>query len=248
MDSPVHKIEMRDLCFQYERKPLLDHISLHVAEGEFVSLLGASGCGKSTILNLLAGIVRADSGAMFVDGKPISGMSSHFAYMPQNDLLFPWKSILDNVCLYGRIHGDLKQVRTRARELFPAFGLAGYEQAYPSELSGGMRQRAAFLRTALCGADILLLDEPFGALDVISRSDMQDWLCAMRSQLGRTALLVTHDIDEAIYLSDRICVLGDTPTHIVREIEITETNRTRDWLYGQSDLRKLLHATIRGRT
>ncbi len=246
MDSKDYKVEIRRLRFQYERKPLLEDVSLHVAEGEFVSLLGASGCGKSTVLNLLAGILRPDSGEMLADGQPISGMSGHFAYMPQNDLMFPWKTILENVCLYGRIHGGVRQARKQARALFPAFGLAGYENAYPHELSGGMRQRAAFLRTALCGADILLLDEPFGALDVISRGDMQDWLCAMKERLNRTALLVTHDVDEAIYLSDRIYVLGGTPTRVVREVSIAEDDRTRDWLYDQGALRKALHAAIRG--
>ena len=246
MKTKPFKVEVRRLCFQYERKPLLDNVSLNVAEGEFVSLLGASGCGKSTVLNLLAGILRPDSGEVLVDGQPLSGMTGHFAYMPQNDLLFPWKTVLENACLYARIHGDLRAAREQAKALFPAFGLAGYENAYPNELSGGMRQRAAFLRTALCGADILLLDEPFGALDVISRGDMQDWLISMKGSLNRTALLVTHDVDEAIYLSDRIYILGGTPTRVVREVAIPEKDRTRDWLYGQGELRKALHAAIRG--
>ncbi len=246
MDTKPLKIEVRRLGFQYERKPLLQNLSLNVAEGEFVSLLGASGCGKSTVLNLLAGILKPDSGEMLLDGQPLHGMTGHFAYMPQNDLLFPWKTVLENACLYARIHGDLRAAREKAKALFPIFGLSGYENAYPHELSGGMRQRAAFLRTALCGADILLLDEPFGALDVISRGDMQDWLYAMKESLNRTALLVTHDVDEAIYLSDRIYILGGAPTHVVLETAVTEKNRTRDWLYGQGDLRKALHAAIRG--
>ncbi len=246
MPNNRDKIQIRGLCFQYEHRPLLENVSLRVADGEFVSLLGASGCGKSTVLNLLAGILAPDRGEMLVDGQPISGMTGHFAYMPQNDLLFPWKTILENVCLYGRIHGGMREARRQARALFPAFGLAGYENAYPNALSGGMRQRAAFLRTALCSAEILLLDEPFGALDVISRGDMQDWLSAMKAQLNRTALLVTHDVDEAIYLSDRIYVLGGTPTHVVYEVAVQEKNRTRDWLYEQGELRKILHARIRG--
>ena len=246
MDNNSYKVEVRDLCFQYENRPLLDHISLHAARGEFVTLLGASGCGKSTILNLLAGILRPDSGDLFVDGQRIAGMSGHFSYMPQNDLLFSWKTILENVCLYGRIHGGIKQAREKAKSLFPAFGLEGYENAYPNELSGGMRQRAAFLRTALCGADILLLDEPFGALDVISRGSMQDWLSSMKLSLNRTVLLVTHDVDEAIYLSDRIYVLGGKPTGIVNETGIPEKNRTRGWLFDQVNMRKALYASIRG--
>ena len=246
MDSNRRKVEVRGLCFRYQRRPLLENVSLYAAEGEFVSLLGASGCGKSTLLNLLAGIERPDAGELLADGQPITGPSGHFAYMPQNDLLFPWKTILDNACLYGQIHGEKKQAREKALALFPAFGLQGYENAYPSELSGGMRQRAAFLRTALCSADVLLLDEPFGALDVISRGEMQDWLLSVKTSLNRTVLLVTHDVDEAIYLSDRIYVLGGTPTGVSREVAVAEKQRTRDWLYAQTELRKALHNAIRG--
>lgn len=235
------KLEIDKLAVSFDGRTILGGLSFDVADGEFVSLLGPSGCGKSTILNVLAGIVTPEGGAVRVDGATISGTSEHFAYMPQEDLLLPWKSILDNVCLYGAIHGTKKEAAERARALFPAFGLAGYEDAYPDALSGGMRQRAAFLRTAMCQADILLLDEPFGALDVITRGDMQDWLQNMRSQLGKTTLLVTHDIDEAIYLSDRILVLNGRPASIREEITISERDRSRDWLYAQGDLRTRIH-------
>ena len=235
------KLEIDKLAVSFDGRTILGGLSFDVADGEFVSLLGPSGCGKSTILNVLAGIVTPEGGTVRVDGATISGTSEHFAYMPQEDLLLPWKSILDNVCLYGAIHGTKKEAAERARTLFPVFGLAGYEDAYPDALSGGMRQRAAFLRTAMCQADILLLDEPFGALDVITRGDMQDWLQNMRSQLGKTTLLVTHDIDEAIYLSDRILVLNGRPTSIREEITINERDRSRDWLYAQGDLRTRIH-------
>lgn len=235
------KLEIDKLAVSFDGRTILGGLSFDVADGEFVSLLGPSGCGKSTILNVLAGIVTPEGGTVRVDGATISGTSEHFAYMPQEDLLLPWKSILDNVCLYGAIHGTKKEAAERARALFPAFGLAGYEGAYPDALSGGMRQRAAFLRTAMCQADILLLDEPFGALDVITRGDMQDWLQDMRSQLGKTTLLVTHDIDEAIYLSDRILVLNGRPASIREEITISERDRSRDWLYAQGDLRTRIH-------
>ena len=240
------KLQVDDIAFRYNEQPLFQGLSFGVEAGEFVSILGPSGCGKSTILNLLAGILTPERGSMRVDGAPIRGMSSHFAYMPQNDLLFPWKTIMQNVCLHGKLHGRERQARERAQGLFPLFGLAGYENAWPSDLSGGMRQRAAFLRTALCDADILLLDEPFGALDVISRSDMQDWLVSMKRHLGRTCLLVTHDIDEAIFLSDRILVLTGRPAAIRNEYRVVEANRTRDWLYRQSELRHRLHDSIRG--
>ncbi len=240
------KLEVRDLSFRYDSEPLFQGVSFAVEEGEFVSILGPSGCGKSTILNLLAGILTPESGEMWVDGDQIKGMNTHFAYMPQNDLLFPWKTILQNVCLHASLHGREREAQMKARELFPAFGLAGYEDAYPGELSGGMRQRAAFLRTSMCEADVLLLDEPFGALDAISLGDMQDWLASMRANLGRTCLLVTHDIDEAIYLSDRILVFGGSPASIRSVIPIKTENRTRDWLYDQGEMRRTLHNLIRG--
>ena len=149
------KLEVSGLSFSYDNKKLFENLDFSIKEGEFVSLLGPSGCGKSTILKLLTGVIQAETGRITVDGQPVTGLSEHFAYMPQNDLLFPWKTILDNVCLYGQIHGSMEEMRREASKNFPAFGLEGYETKYPSSLSGGMRQRAAFLRTALCKADIL---------------------------------------------------------------------------------------------
>lgn len=242
----IPKLEVRNLSFSYENKAVLRDLSFHVKPQEFVSILGASGGGKSTILNLLSGSLTPDAGEMLVDGKPIHGVSGQFAYMPQSDLLFDWQTILENVCLHGRIHGRYKQAREEALKSFAAFGLAGCENLYPKALSGGMRQRAAFLRTSLCAADVLLLDEPFGALDVISRGDMQEWLLSMRSRLSRTALLVTHDVDEAIYLSDRILVLGGSPAKVLREFTITEQNRTREWLFAQGALRGEIYRCIKG--
>ena len=238
------KLEVSGLSFSHDSKKLFENLDFSIKEGEFVSLLGPSGCGKSTILKLLTGVIQAETGRITVDGQPVTGLSEHFAYMPQNDLLFPWKTILDNVCLYGQIHGSMEEMRREASKNFPAFGLEGYETKYPSSLSGGMRQRAAFLRTALCKADILLLDEPFGALDVITRGDMQDWLISMRARLNRTVLLVTHDMDEALYLSDRILILNQAPAHITCEIEIPDRVRNRDWLYNQGALRQKIHSEI----
>ena len=238
------KLEVSGLSFSYDNKKLFENLDFSIKEGEFVSLLGPSGCGKSTILKLLTGVIQAETGRITVDGQPVTGLSEHFAYMPQNDLLFPWKTILDNVCLYGQIHGSMEEMRREASKNFPAFGLEGYETKYPSSLSGGVRQRAAFLRTALCKADILLLDEPFGALDVITRGDMQDWLISMRARLNRTVLLVTHDMDEALYLSDRILILNQAPAHITCEIEIPDRVRNRDWLYNQGALRQKIHSEI----
>lgn len=240
------KLEIRDISIAFDGKCVLDKVNMQVKEGEFVTLIGASGCGKSTLLNILAGIIPPQKGHFFVDEQEIHGISAHFAYMPQSDLLLPWKTILDNVTLYAQIHHDAKNARQKALAEFPAFGLSGYENAYPHELSGGMRQRAAFLRTALCGAQIMLLDEPFGALDVITRNEMQDWLLRLRSELQKTTLLVTHDIDEALYLSDRILVLGGRPAGIIKEIDLHHAVKSRDWLFAQGDLHKDIYDTLKG--
>lgn len=239
------KLKLQNISMSFSDKKILSQITMNIEEGEFVTILGPSGCGKSTILNILSGILHQDEGTVFVDDKEIKDSGEHFAYMPQEDLLLPWKTILDNVCLYGILHKEKKQARAKALQLLPVFGLEGYENAYPDELSGGMRQRAAFLRTSLSKADILLLDEPFAALDVITRNDMQDWLAAMRNSLRKTAVLVTHDIDEAIYLSDRILILNGHPASVQKEITITEKNRTREWLYGQAELRMQIHGYLK---
>lgn len=240
------KLSVRDLSMSFDGKSVLNHVNLNVEEGEFVALIGPSGCGKSTLLNILAGILCAQSGDVFVDDQKVSGISSHFAYMPQSDLLLPWKTILDNVTLYGKLHGTQKQDKEKALKEFETFGLKGYENAYPDELSGGMRQRAAFLRTALCSADIMLLDEPFGALDVITRNDMQDWLLKLRKELHKTTLLVTHDVDEALYLADRIVILGGHPSSIAKEISLVGYDKSRDWLEDQKELRKTIRSYLKG--
>lgn len=240
------KLLVQNLDCSYQGEMVLKDLNLTVQEGEFVSILGPSGCGKSTLLNILAGMLLPDRGQVSVDGQRIEGLSSHFSYMPQQDLLLPWATIMDNVCLYGKIHHKKEEAKKNARKNMEKFGLAGYEDRYPQELSGGMRQRAAFLRTALCRADIMLLDEPFGALDVITRGDMQDWLLGMREELGRTTVLVTHDIDEAIYLSDRILLLSGRPAAFQQEIVISEPNRNREWLFGQVELHSEIYHRLKG--
>lgn len=240
-------LKVENLSFSYTDKAIIHNVSFEVKDGEFISILGPSGCGKSTLLNVLAGILKPESGQILIDGVQVNGISSQFAYMPQNDLLLPWKTILDNVCLYGEIHHSKDAMKTKAREQMARFGLEGCENKYPSELSGGMRQRAAFLRTTMCEAGIYLLDEPFGALDVITRGDMQDWLRELCSSLKKTILLVTHDTDEAIYLSDRILILGQPGEGIREEIVIEEKERSRDWLYEQGALRAKIHRIIKER-
>ena len=239
------RLDVNNLNFSYADKTIIRNLSFSVPDGAFISILGPSGCGKSTLLNVLSGLLKPQSGEIRIDDVPVRGTSRELAYMPQNDLLFQWRTILDNVCLYGEIHHQKKEMRQTALQQMARFGLAGCENKYPDELSGGMRQRAAFLRTTLCEAGIYLLDEPFGALDVITRSDMQDWLRELCTGLHRTILLVTHDTDEAIYLSDRILILGAPGEGIRQEIAITEQNRSREWLYEQGKLRAEIHRIIK---
>lgn len=239
------KLCVENLSISFDKQLILNHIDFQIRKGEFVALLGPSGCGKSTILNILAGLLSKETGIIKVDNQEIKGLSDHFAYMPQSDLLLPWKTILDNVTLYGQINHDSKAKENALKE-FKTFGLDGYQNSYPNQLSGGMRQRAAFLRTALCKADILLLDEPFGALDVITRNDMQDWLLDLRKQYNRTTLLVTHDIDEALFLADRILILSHRPASILKEIDLSNVSKSRDWLFEQGTLKKEIFELLKG--
>ncbi len=196
-------------------------IALEARAGEFVTVIGPSGCGKSTLFNIIAGLDDADAGEVRVDGALVTGHTEAFAYMPQQDLLFPWRRILDNTTLGLEVAGMPRaEARERAAALFPRFGLEGFEQAYPHTLSGGMRQRAALLRTVVQGRPILLLDEPFGALDALTRMEMQEWLAGMSTEFGWTVLLVTHDVREAVLLSDRIVVLTPRPASIAATIEV----------------------------
>ncbi|TFJ46311.1 ABC transporter ATP-binding protein [Carnobacterium divergens] len=220
------KLRVESISFAYSKKKIIEELSFQVDKGEFVTILGPSGCGKSTILKLLTGLKQKQNGRILVDGKAVEGLSLKFSYMPQEDLLLEWETVLQNVCLYQRIHKE-KYKQEEVMQQLEAFGLKGYENAYPSELSGGMRQRVAFLRTVRCDADILLLDEPFGALDVITRGEMQEWLRTLRQTVNKTVLLVTHDIDEALYLSDRILIVGGSPSKIRKEFNSETSNDAR---------------------
>src|SRR5207302_11425478 len=174
--------------------------------------VGPSGCGKSTLFNILAGLVEPTSGRVLLDGNPPDNLLGRFDYMPQKDLLMPWRTVLNNTTLGLEIAGvSRRAARERALEAFPRFGLTGFEDAWPMSLSGGMRQRAALLRTFLAGRDVMLLDEPFGALDAITRADMQEWLLGVWHSFERTIVLVTHDVDEAIFLADRVYVMSPRP-------------------------------------
>jgi ABC-type nitrate/sulfonate/bicarbonate transport system ATPase subunit len=193
----------------------LDGISLDVAQGEFVALVGPSGCGKSTLLSIIAGLEDATSGSIALHGDEQSPRLGHVGYMPQRDLLLPWRDALGNATAGLRVQGVARaEAEARARALFADFGLSGFERAYPAALSGGMRQRVAFARTALVTRDLMLLDEPFGALDALTRAALQRWLGQALARLGTTCLLVTHDVDEALALADRIYALSPRPGRV----------------------------------
>jgi NitT/TauT family transport system ATP-binding protein len=191
----------------------LDGVSLHAERGELLALVGPSGCGKTTLLELICGLQSAQRGSIACEAAVL---------MPQRDLLLPWLSALDNAALALRIaHVSRTTARERAAALFAELGLDGFEHAHPAELSGGMRQRVAFLRTLLSGKPVLCLDEPFGALDAITRAEMQDWLARALAREPRTVVLVTHDVEEAILLADRVLVLSPRPGRIVAEIDVS---------------------------
>jgi ABC-type nitrate/sulfonate/bicarbonate transport system ATPase subunit len=201
--------------------PIIDDISFYLNENEFVTLIGPSGCGKSTIFNIIAGIVPLDEGKVFIDGKNYTGESGHVSYMYQKDLLLPWKKVIDNTTLPLIIKGEKSnEARKKAKPYLKLFGLEGFEYKYPFQLSGGMRQRAALLRTYMFSKDIVLLDEPFGGLDAITRSRMQAWLLQVIENINTSVLFITHDIEEAVYLSDRIYVLSARPAKIKEEVSI----------------------------
>jgi ABC-type nitrate/sulfonate/bicarbonate transport system ATPase subunit len=199
--------------------PALREVDLVAAEGEFVSIVGPSGCGKSTILRALAGLIKPDTGVARIDDQDVTARPGVAAYMPQGGVLLPWLRALSNATLGATVLGTSKREATdRARALFQRFGLDGFERAWPSELSGGMQQRVALLRTFLTPRGTILLDEPFGALDAITRREMHAWLQEVWLAERRTALFVTHDVDEALTLSDRVYVMSKRPGTMVAEL------------------------------
>ena len=196
-------------------------VTLSIAQGRFVSLIGPSGCGKSTIFNIVAGLLQPSGGRVFIDGADATGTIGRVGYMLQKDLLLAWRTVLDNVILGMEIQGlPLRQARERALPLLRRYGLIGFEYAYPNSLSGGMRQRAALLRTLLFDTDVILLDEPFCALDAQTKLQMQEWLLALWADFNKTVVFVTHDVEEAIYLSDEVHVMATRPGRIIETIAI----------------------------
>jgi len=206
-------------------------VNLRIAKSEFVTLVGPSGCGKSTLFNMIAGLLAPDDdGSLLFGGAPQRDgqLLGKVSFMPQRDLLFPWRTVLDNAILALEVEGvPRKDARERARAMLPEFGLAGFADHYPHQLSGGMRQRVALMRTFLFERDLMLLDEPFGALDALTRTRMQHWLLELWARHRRTVLFITHDIDEAILLGDKVLVMTARPGTVKSETRI-DLPRPRD--------------------
>ncbi len=199
----------------------LRDVSMRLDPGELVTVIGPSGSGKSTLFNLITGLLDPDEGEILISGEARPNRRGSVSYMPQRDLLLPWRSVIDNAIIPLEIEGvSRNHARERARKLLPRFGLEQFESSYPATLSGGMRQRAALLRTVMSGRETLLLDEPFGALDALTRRELQDWLLDLQRGLKRTILFITHDIDEAVYLADRVIVLSARPGTIIKTLGV----------------------------
>lgn len=213
----------REICKTFRLNtgplPVLDRVSLSIPRGNWVSVVGKSGCGKTTFLKVLAGLIPPDSGEVIVGGAQ---GRRNIAYMPQSDALFPWRTSLANAIIASEIDGrPLPEAKAEARRLFSRFGLSECEDLYPAELSGGMKKRLALIRTFLAHRDVLLLDEPLAYLDALTRAEIQDWLVSVWQEMGNTVLLVTHDVEEAVYLSDWVCVFSPRPAHVRGEFPVT---------------------------
>lgn len=223
---------MENVSKSFGDKKVLESVSLTLEEGEIVCILGASGVGKSTLFHIISGLLMPDEGRVLLDGEDVTGKPGKISYMLQKDMMLPYKTVLDNVALplmikktsgEGKI-GSRRRTRTareKADAYFEEFGLSGYEKKYPAQLSGGMRQRAALLRTYLFSQEVALLDEPFSALDTITKGKMHQWYLSIMEEIHMSTLFITHDMDEAIILSDRIYILGGTPAVIQDEITVS---------------------------
>lgn len=216
-------------------REVLRDVSLELHQGELVCLLGISGAGKTTLFNILSGLMQPDAGRVYVNGEDTTGVPGKLSYMLQKDLLLPFRTVLDNVALPLLLRNiPKKEAREQAAALFERFGLSGTELKYPDKLSGGMRQRAALLRTYLASDGIALLDEPFSALDTLTKGAIHDWYLDVMRDIKLTTLFITHDMDEAVKLSDRVCILGGKPGNIVAEIPVVEPRpRTHDFTLSE---------------
>ena len=225
-------LEFKNVSFRYavDEFPMMENLSFSVEEGDFVSIIGASGCGKSTIFRLINGLEQLQKGEILVNGRPIREQKQYSAFMPQKDLLFPWRTIEKNICLPMELAGVPAAEQTkRCRDVLTQVGLLEYMKKYPKDLSGGMKQRVSFARTLLSGADMLLLDEPFSALDYLTRVEMQEWLLEQWEHYHKTILFITHDVEEAVFLSKKIFVIQDRPFSSMEMVEVPlPANRDRN--------------------
>jgi ABC-type nitrate/sulfonate/bicarbonate transport system ATPase subunit len=220
-DKPVPKLSVRGLSRQFGETLALAPTDLDIAAGEFVSIVGPSGCGKSTLFNLVAGVLPPTAGTIRIDGADVTGESGHVGYMLQKDLLLPWRTVIDNIVLGAILNGtDSRAKREEGAILARRYGLGDFINHYPHALSGGMRQRVALMRTLALHHDLMLLDEPFGALDSQTRLSMQQWLLNVWTEQNRTIVFVTHDIDEAIFLADRVVVMSPRPGRILEIYDV----------------------------
>ena len=227
--NDMEKLEVKNVSKSFDGKPVLQDISIELNRGELVSLLGVSGGGKTTLFNVISGLLQPDHGKVLLDGNDITNQPGHISYMLQKDLLLPYRTIEDNVALPLLLKGmKKKEARLQVSPMFPQFGLEGTQKQYPAQLSGGMRQRAALLRTYMFSQDVALLDEPFSALDTLTKSSIHKWYLDVMEKIQMSTLFITHDIDEAILLSDRIYLLSGSPGEITGEIIIKEPKPRRD--------------------
>jgi len=228
-------LQVKHLCKTLGKVHTLQDVSLKLDENEFVVILGPSGCGKSTLFHIIAGLIKPDRGRVLIDGQDFTGHTGRVSYMQQKDLLLPWRTVLDNVSIPLLLKGTGQQdARSIARGYLEDFGLKDFYGYYPNQLSGGMRQRAALLRTYLFASDILLLDEPFAALDAITRRKMHVWLKDLRERYQSSILFVTHDIEEALTLADRIYLLSSRPATVRLTIDLNNTaGKSREELKNQ---------------
>ncbi len=222
-------LQFHNVSFHYDEKPIINELNASIQDKEFVSIIGPSGCGKSTLFRLITGLEEASTGQI-----ELTETKSHpVGYMPQKDMLLPWRTIIENAALPLECQGvQKKEAQIKAKELLHKFGLQGYETKYPKDLSGGMRQRVSFIRTLLTGGEILLLDEPFSALDALTKASLQEWLFEQWKEWEKTILFITHDVEEALFLSNRILVVENQPiTTLTERIVPLDCNRTRKDLY-----------------
>ncbi|GKV69668.1 ABC transporter ATP-binding protein [Sporosarcina sp. NCCP-2716] len=242
------RLTLDHIAKSYGSNEVLRNITLSVGDAEFVSILGPSGSGKSTIFQLIGGLYTPDAGTISLDGSVLNGSRGHISYMPQSPALFPWRTVLQNVRLSAEVAG-IKPDEEQMKELIRSAGLAGYEHAYPDELSGGMKQRVSFIRSLNAPQQIICLDEPFSALDEFTRLEMQQWLLSIWETNRKSILFITHNIDEALFLSDRIIVLSDKPAAVKKELTVPFARpRTEDLLLSGPflQLKREIYSELRG--